>query len=314
MKRFRRAVYVVGDATRSFFVDEGLTHSAALAFFTVLSLAPILVLLLWLSAGLGPEIQQQLTAHLSTLIGVQGAAVVDMVVDNADRNVHFATFAGWFGLGTLLVSATAVLAQLQVSLNEIWEVVPQHKGLGTIAWLRKRLLSLGLIMSIGFLLLVSLVLTSVLAAMIASVNERLPAVSVLWVVVDVVVPFLVYSLMFMALFRYVPDVRLRWRHVAFGGFVTASLFVVGKWVIGLYVGASAVGSAYGAAGSLAVMMLWSYYAAAIVLFGAELTHAHVKQRARLRGQPTKALAPDERFDEAATPATSEPPGSASARR
>jgi membrane protein len=143
-------------------------------------------------------------------------------------------------------------------------------------WLRKRLASLGLILSLGFLLLVSLVITTVLSALSSSMKSGLP--TAMWHVCDVVIPFAVYMAAFMALFLYLPDADLRWRHVWFGGFVTALLFVVGKRVIGYYLGTSALGSSYGVAGSLILMLVWTYYSAAIVLFGAELTHAYILER------------------------------------
>jgi membrane protein len=174
------------------------------------------------------------------------------------------------------MSATAVFGQLQVALNTVWAVKSKPRGLGILAWLRKRLLSVGLIFSLGFLLLVSLVVSSSISAALHTMQGRVPgSTKLLWTVTDLVIPFFVYLLLFMALFRYIPDAKLRWRHVAFGGLVTAFLFVLGKYLIGLYLGTSALGSTYGAAGSLALMMVWSYYSAAIVMFGAELTQAHV---------------------------------------
>lgn len=272
-----RLYRITRDAVVAFFEDQALTHAAAIAFYTVLSLAPILVLFLWVTSALGPDLQERLTQHMSSLIGAQGAEVVRMIVDNAERDVVTANVAGWVSLGTLLVSATAVFAQMQVALNAVWALhVKKTKGLGIVAWLRKRLLSLGLVLVLGFLLLVSLVLSSAISAVMNQVGQTIGEVGVVWAIVDLVVPFGVYFVLFMALFRFVPDARLAWRHVAFGSVVTALLFVAGKWLIGFYLGRSAIGSAYGAAGSLALMLLWSYYSAAIVMFGAEITQARVK--------------------------------------
>lgn len=278
MSWLRRVFRTIWRAIQSFVEDQALTHSAAVAFYTVLSLAPILVLLLWVSSGLGPEMQQQLVDHLAALIGQQGVDVVETVIASADTDVDIANLAGWISVGTVLVSATAVFAQLQVALNTVWAVRPRPAGLGILAWLRKRLLSLGLILSLGFLLLVSLVASSALSAMMHTLRTIRGNAELLWRAVDLVVPFGVYFVVFMALFRYIPDAKLRWRHVAFGGVVTAALFVLGKFLIGLYLGTSAIGSTYGAAGSLALMLVWSYYSAAIVLFGAELTQAHVREK------------------------------------
>ncbi|MEZ5966130.1 MAG: YihY/virulence factor BrkB family protein [Planctomycetota bacterium] len=284
---------VVRRAVLAFFEDQALTHGAAVAFFSGLSLAPILILLVWLSSVLGPGLRDLLVDHVAELVGAQGGQVVRMVIDNADAHVDVAHIAGWISLGTLLFSATAVFAQLQTALNTIWGVRSDPTGFDVWAWLRKRLLSLGLIVSIGFLLLVSLVVSSGLAALTHAWRDRLPAAGLLWNALDLVVPFLVYLLVFMAVFRYLPDAELRWRHVFFGGVVTASLFVVGKWLIGLYLGTSALGSAYGAAGSLVLMLVWTYYSAAIVLFGAELTQAFVRELGERVAVEAHAVADDQ---------------------
>lgn len=274
----RTRVYRITEgAIVAFIEDHALTHSAAIAFYTVLSLAPTLVLFLWLSSALGPDTQARLIAHMSSLIGPQGADVVQMIVVNAERDVVSASIAGWVSLATLLLSATAVFGQMQVALNAVWALhVKKAKGLGIVAWLRKRLLSLGLVLVLGFLLLVSLVLSSTISAVMHQFGQGFAEVGLAWAAVDLIVPFGVYFVLFMALFRFVPDVRLAWHHVGFGSAVTSLLFVLGKWALGFYLGRSAVGSAYGAAGSLAMMLLWSYYSAAIVLFGAELTQARVR--------------------------------------
>lgn len=277
---------IVWRAVQAFIEDQALTHGAALAFYTGLSMAPILVLLVMITSGLGGETQEQLIEEIGRLVGRQGAEVVDVVITNADKDVDMENFAGWLSLGALLVSATAVFAQLQVALNTIWAVKPKVQGLGIGSWLRKRLLSLGLILSFGFLLLVSLVVSSAVSSIIYRMQDSWPAAGVLWRVTDLVLPFLVYVVMFGALFRYIPDADLRWRHVLFGGVVTAFLFVLGKWLIGLYLGTTKVGTPYGAAGSLILLLLWAYYSAAIVLFGAELTQAWVREHGeRIRLEP-----------------------------
>lgn len=279
------------------FVDsQALTHSAAVAFYTVLSLAPILVLLLWASSALGADTQQRLIDQLSSMIGYQGADVVDTVVERAQNRVDTGNLAGLVSLGGIVVSATGVFAQMQVALNTVWTVKTKRNGLGVAAWLKKRLLSLGLILSLGFLLLVSLVLSSALAAILHRLRSSDLESMWLWTTTDLVVPFAMYVVLFMALFRYVPDIRLGWRHVAFGSVVTAFFFAIGKAALGLYLGTSALASAYGAAGSLALMLVWSYYSAAIVLFGAAITHARVHElgetvRAEPIAEPTVNVEP-----------------------
>jgi membrane protein len=295
-ERLRFLWAVLWRATDIFITSQALTHSAAVAFYTVLSLAPILVLLLWVSAALGADLQRRLLEELSSLIGMQGATLVDLVVNRAQTRVETGNLAGWISLGGIFVSATGVFAQMQVALNTVWTVQAKRAGLGIAAWLRKRLLSLGLILSLGFLLLVSLVLSSVLSLLLHSMRGTTPDALWFWTAIDLGLAFGVYVLVFMAIFRYVPDIQLEWRHVGFGSAVTAFLFAIGKWLLGLYLATSALGSAYGAAGSLALMLVWSYYSAAIVLFGAAITHArvhelHQKVRAEPIAEPTDGAAP-----------------------
>ena len=272
----RRVWVIVRDASAAFADDRALTHGAAIAYFTGLSLAPILLLLIWSSSLIGAGTQDRLVEQVAELIGPQGGDVVRIVIDNADRDVELANAAGWASLGMVLFSATAVFAQLQVALNAVWGVRRAPTGLGILAWLRKRLLSLGLIVSFGFLLLVSLVVSSAISALTGSFDGALPGADLLWRASDLALPFVIYVLVFMAVFRYLPDADLQWRHVWFGALVTSGLFVLGKWLIGLYLGTSALGSAYGAAGSLVLLLAWTYYSASIVLFGAELTQAFVR--------------------------------------
>lgn len=279
MSWLKRMGAILWRAVQGFVADQALSYAAAVAFYTVLSLGPILVLLLWISAGFGEATQQMLVDQLATLLGSEGGEVVRTVIESAETDIDAANLAGWLSIGTLLVSATGVFAQLQVSLNTVWGVRPRTRGYGVAAWLKKRLLSLGLIVSTCFLLLVSLVVSSTLSAVLHSMRSDLPAAAAIgWTLTDLLVPFGIYVLIFMAVFRYIPDAQLRWRHVGYGALVTAALFVLGKYAIGLYLGTSALGSTYGAAGSLALMLVWTYYSSAIVLFGAELTQARVRER------------------------------------
>ena len=278
MQKLCRAGAIIARAAAAFVEDQALTHGAAVAFFTGLSLAPLLILLMWASSLLGPDVQDRLVDQVAMLTGHQGGTVVRMVVENADTDVDVAHLAGWLSLGALLLSATTVFGQLQVALNTVWGVQSKPMGLGIGAWLRKRLLSLGLIVSFGFLLLVSLVASSIIAAVTESVRGTSPGTEIAWGISNLVVPLCIYVVMFMALFRYLPDADLTWRHVWAGGIVTACLFALGQSLISLYLGTRALGSPYGAAGSLLAMLLWTYYSAAIVLFGAELTEAWVRSR------------------------------------
>lgn len=280
MLRAKRAAAITWRAIIGFVADDALTHSAAVAFYSVLSLAPILVLMLWISSGLGGEVQSQLVEELARLMGAESAEVVRRVIEITDTaDDETATMSGWLSGGMLILSATAVFAQLQFALNAIWDVPARSDRKLVLPWLRKRMLSLGLIVSTGFLLLVSMIVSSALTAVLGAFHDQLFETSaIVWVLTEQALPFAVYLLLFMAVFRFVPDVRLRWRDVAFGSLVTAALFLLGKSCIGIYLGTSGLRSSYGAAGSLAMMSIWVYYSVAIVLFGAELTKERVGTR------------------------------------
>ena len=176
------------------------------------------------------------------------------------------------GSVTLLLGATAVFAELQAAMNRIWDVTLEP-GRGVWAWVRKRLLSLGMIVVIGFLLLVSLLASAFLNAISSRAHGSLPGADWLWIVLDTGIAFGVYVLLFAALYKVLPDVRIEWRDVWFGAFITAVLFAVGKLLLGIYIGRAGTGSAYGAAGSLVVLLVWTYYSTALVFLGAELTQA-----------------------------------------
>ncbi len=187
----------------------------------------------------------------------------------------------------LIVAATAVFAQLQSALNRIWEVTPK-KGSFVADFLRKRMLSFALVVGIGFLLLVSLVLSAGLSALQAHFEGRFGSEAAWLGWISNVVSFLLFTLLFAMVFQILPDAKIPWRDVWVGALVTALLFVVGKWAIGLYLGRSAVGSAYGAAGSVLVILLWVYYVSMILLFGAEFTRAFSRRFEKHAVPPKRA--------------------------
>ncbi len=240
-----------------------LTLSAALAFYTALSLAPLLLITLSVVGLLGENSQAQLLGQIRGVLGDQASSAIATIIDSAHNRPRVGGLAGIVGVLILIFSASGVFAQLQFSLNKIWEI-EGHIRSGMWGLIRQRLLSMGMVISLGFLALVSLVVSTVLSFVLTSEGQ-------IWQVVNVVVTLLVFSALFALIFKFLPDVKISWRDAFYGGLVTAILFAVGKSLIGIYLGRSAIGSAYGAAGSLIVLLAWVYYSSAIVFTGAEIT-------------------------------------------
>ncbi len=249
-----------------------MTLAAALAFYTSLSLAPLLLLMVTGVSFLGPGGQEQFMAQVENLVGPHASLAVAMIINNVDQTERWTSFAGLVGVATLLFSASGVFAQLQTSLNIINDSQPPEGRSTFKIFLRRRILSIGLVLAFAFLSIVSLVVSAVMAA-------TLPRGDV-WKIANDVVSWLVFAGMFTAIFKFVPDARPPWRQSAAGGAFTALLFTLGKILIGLYLGKSALGSAYGAAGSLIVLLAWVYYSSLIVFVGAELTRSFLKARWR----------------------------------
>lgn len=259
--------------------DEALQLGAALAYYTIFSLAPMLLVVIGV-AGLafGREaVQGQLDNQIQGLVGAQGADAIQGMVANAGRNKDGGLIATIIAGITILFGATGVFAQLQTSLNHIWDVKPKPNQ-GIKGLLRARAMAFGMLLGIGFLLLVSLVVSTALAAVDSYVVGLLPGAELLLRALGFVVSFAVITLLFAMIYRFLPDVKIAWRDVMFGAAVTALLFTIGKFLIGLYLGNSSVSSVYGAAGSLVVVLLWAYYSSQILFFGAELTQVWARRR------------------------------------
>lgn len=268
---------------------------AALAYYTTLSLAPLVVIVVGL-VGLVVEhdsARAQIVAQFSTLMGQEGSAMVETILTHsaAQKAGLWTAIAGFV---LLLLGASGVFGELQDSLNEIWEVPPRAGHWRAL--LRSRLLSFAMVFALGFLVLVSLAASAGTAAAGTYAKAWVPGFDALWEWVNSVVSLAVVTIMFAGLFRFLPDVKIAWRDVWTGAAITAVLFVLGKFLLGLYIGRSAIGSAYGAAGSLVVVLLWVYYSAQIFFFGAEFTrsvaqwrgsHRPASDPATIQGQPAE---------------------------
>jgi membrane protein len=270
-----------------FLADSPFEMAAALSFYTVLSLSPLLLIVVS-AAGIvwGEEsVRLEILTQMEALIGPAGADAVRTVLDHSAFSGHTA-MSMTIGVITLLFGATTVFAQLQSSLNRIWrvETSAQTATRPALLWslIRTRLLALALIFVVGFLLLVSLVVSAGLAALHVYLARAFPSGAVVWELVNFLVSLAVISFLIAMVYRVLPDVRLGWGDVWGGAVVTAILFSIGKFLIGLYLGHTSVASAYGAAGSLVVLLLWVYYSSLIMFLGAEITAVHARHRHRIR--------------------------------
>ena len=261
---FKKAASV---ALSNFSKHDVLTLSAALAFYTTLSLAPLLVIVLSIASLMGESSQHQLINQIHGLLGDQAATAIDAIIESSKDRPELRSVAGIMSVVLLLFTAGGVFAQLQSSLNVIFETTAKA-GVGMWGWLRKRLLSMGMVLTLGFLALVSLVISSILSFVLSQEGTA-------WEVLNFIVTIAVFGGLFAVLLKYLPDVKIPWKSALWGGFITAVLFAIGKSLIGLYLGKSAVGSAYGAAVSLVVLLTWVYYSGIILFIGAEITKLKV---------------------------------------
>lgn len=262
------------------------THSAAIAFLSISSLAPILVLAVAVAGWVfGAEAARgEIERYLTRFIGPDGAAVVQEIVA-ASARPDAGLLAAILGVVTLLTGATAVLAQLQDTLNTVWEVEPRP-GFFLKTMLKKRLICFGLVLGVGFLVLLSLAASAAIAYVQGILESRLEvglATLVGWA--DVLLSWLLMTLLIGMVYRILPDVRLSWRDVLWGAVYTAGLFLIGKYAIGFYLRTAAVGSAFGAAGSLVVVLVWIYYSSLIFLLGAEFTRVHSRRYREGKARP-----------------------------
>lgn len=289
--RFRLIVDIFKRAALAWWEDNALRLGASLSYYTLFAIAPVLLVAIAI-AGLvfGPEaVRGEIVLQLQALVGRDGAEAVQSMLEGASRRR-----SGWLatilGSITFVFAATGAFLELQTVLNVIWRVKPNpNANFG--AFIRDRVRSFGIVLAIGFLLLVSLAVSAALAAASAWLNRRAPAVPLVWQALHGLVSLAVITSLFALLYRFLPDVKLQWRDVITGAFVTAVLFTFGKQAIGLYLGQSATASTYGAAGSVIVLLLWVYYSTQIMLLGAEFTRIYAESHGS-RPRPESFAEPD----------------------
>lgn len=257
--------------------DKASRLAAALAFYTILSLAPILVIVIAIAGFAFGElaVREEIVYTMQSLVGRDGASAIEMVMENAVMPGH-STIAETSGLIVLIFGAAEVFIQLKDSLNDIWDV-KSRADRGILGAVREYFFSLSMVVGIGFLLLVSLVVSAALSAFGTFIDSHLPDNEILLGAVNFIVSFVVITFLFALIYKVVPDARIAWNDVWIGAGVTALLFMAGKFLIGLYIIYSAEGSAYGAAGSMVVLMIWVYYSAQIFLMGAEFTKVYAER-------------------------------------
>jgi membrane protein len=258
-------------AFRDFGEDECGTRAAALAYYTVFAMPPLLILLVVIAGEVwGPDVVQgALESQFASMVGQSGGQQIHQMIAHGQQSAGGGLVASIGSVVGLLLGATGAFLSLQDALNRAWEVKPDPKQGGIRNFIFKRLLSLGMVLALGFLLVVSLALTAAVSAVGGALGGGIPPIVAQ--VADFVVSYALLTLLFAALFKVLPDATVAWRDVWVGGAFTALLFVVGKFAIGFYLGRSRPGDAFGAASALAVVLIWAYYAGMIVLFGAEFT-------------------------------------------
>jgi membrane protein len=280
---FKGLLKVLKKSLGGFGEDKVMKLSASLAYYTVFSLGPLLIVIIFLCGFfLGREaIEGTIYRQMEGFVGHDAALQMQQIIKNASISKQ-GTVAAIIGVITLLIGATGVFAEIQDSINSIWGLKPKPSKKGGI-WLllKSRLLSFGIIVSLGFLLLVSLGVTAVIEGLGGRLKQVFPDVGVVVLYIsNIVITLVVITTLFAVIFKVLPDARIKWRDVLAGAIATALLFMLGKFAISFYIGQSNVGTTYGTAGSLVVLLLWVYYSSVILYFGAEFTKSYALEYGR----------------------------------
>jgi membrane protein len=276
--------------------DKASRLAAALAYYTVFSLSPLLIIAIAIAGAIfGEEAARgEIVGQIQGLIGKDGAKFVQTAIESAAKPQQGGGFASAISVVVLLFGASGVFVELQDALNTIWEVKPNPKA-GAGGFIRTRFLSFSMVLGIGFLLLVSLILSAGLSGVVAYLGQLFPVIASLLQVANFVLGFIVTTVLFGLIYKFLPDVKITWSDVLIGAAITSLLFSIGRYALGLYLGNSSFGSTYGAAGSLVIILAWVYYAAQILFFGAEFTQVYAR-RYGSQIVPTKNAIPIDQSD------------------
>lgn len=258
--------------------DQPFQLAASLSYYTLFSLAPLLVIAIAIAGfAFGEEAaQNRIVETLQGLVGADSARAIQEMIQNASNRPKTGLFSSMIGVIALLFGAGGVVGQLQTSLNTVWGVAPKP-GQGVWTFIRQRFVSFAMVLGIGFLLIVSLAVSALMAGFTQVLGNVIGAAAVLIHATDVVVSFLSVTVLFAMMYKFLPDVKIEWRDVWIGAALTSLLFTVGKFLIGFYLGTSGTTSTFGAAGSLITVLLWVYYSSLIMFLGAELTQVYARQ-------------------------------------
>jgi membrane protein len=258
--------------------DQPFQLSSSLSYYTLFSLAPLLIIIIGIAGfAFGRQAaQQEIVGTIQGMIGQQSAEAVQGMIQNAGSQPKTGIIATGIGIVTLILGAGGVVGQLQTSLNTIWGVAPKP-GQGVFGFLRQRFISFAMVSGIGFLLLVSLVVTAVVSSLTQWIGTFFGGAEVIAHAIDLIASFVLTTALFGMIYKFLPDISIKWRDVWIGAALTSMLFTIGKFLIGLYLGQSAISSTYGAAGSIIAVLLWVYYSSLIFFLGAEVTQVYATQ-------------------------------------
>ena len=262
-----RVVRVVRRAMRIFLVHDVLAMAASLAFYTLLSFAPLIVIVLWTISRFQWATRDALLGEVAAVAGNDARISAQAVIDSVQHHQPLGLGAQLFGIVVVIYGSTLVFAQLQSTLNLIWEIPPRSSN-KVWAWVRRRIVSVGVLLSIGFVLIVSTLLSTAMGLVLTQQG-------MVWIILNQVFRTAIFSGLFAVLFRYLPDARLHWRHAWGGGAMAALMFDVGKWLIAACLARENIGGVYGPAGSVVVLLVWTYYSAIVFFFSAELLEAWI---------------------------------------
>ena len=271
LRKVKAVFQLLGDTIRAFLAGDVVSQGAALSYYTFFAIAPLFVIALAIAGfWFGQDTaRRELFGQLNQLVGKEGGEAIQSVV-MAASNPKAGFWATCIAVGTLAVAATGVFVQLQNSLNKLWGV-RQIQGKGLQNFIRHRLLSFAMVLGVGFLLLVSLICSAGLAAFGNVIGNFITGKEILLKTLNFAISLGIITVLFAMILKFLPDVKIAWRAVWLGGFITAFLFNLGKILIGIYLGRSSLSSIYGTMGSLVILLLWVYYSAQILFFGAQFT-------------------------------------------
>jgi membrane protein len=278
MRKFRQLWKLIKGTASEWQFNEVSLLASSLAYFTIFSIAPLLIIVIMIVGAIFGEaaVQGELVAQIQDVVGKEGAEFIQTAIVNVREDTGGDPFRLVFSIGFLIFGASGVFAQIQNALDKIWEVKPEPRR-HIFHFIRKRLLSFAMVLVIAFLLLVSLVVNTALAILFNTLSDYLPALGYLWQVISTLLSFVIITLVFAAMYTILPDAKVAWRDAFVGATITAILFMIGQYLFSLFLNMTDFGSAYGFAGSVIIVITWIYYTAHILFIGAEFTKVYARQ-------------------------------------